>query len=110
MNRIGPSAVFAGSGRSDPEAILPASAGSRCATCAPGSARGIVVPRLEFVAEKEYWTACFACVIGARSSMEYVLRKATLDDQPALEWLIARAARGQTANHSAPEQVGGALS
>jgi GNAT superfamily N-acetyltransferase len=41
--------------------------------------------------------------------MEYVLRKATLDDRPALESLIARSARGLSANDYAPEQVEGAL-
>jgi GNAT superfamily N-acetyltransferase len=41
--------------------------------------------------------------------MEYVLRKATLDDRPALELLIARSARELSANDYQPEQVEGAL-
>jgi len=41
--------------------------------------------------------------------MEYELRKATLDDRPALELLIARSARGLSANDYGPEQIEGAL-
>jgi GNAT superfamily N-acetyltransferase len=41
--------------------------------------------------------------------MEYVLRKATLDDRPALESLIGRSARELSASDYTPEQVTGAL-
>lgn len=47
--------------------------------------------------------------IATHPVMTYVLRKATLDDRPALEALVARSARELSANDYQPEQVEGAL-